>query len=64
MSRTGKPETRLVMDDKTQPAPDALVECPSCHHRVPAGTIVAMLGRRLCLGCAGAWSDAEDGEDE
>jgi predicted CXXCH cytochrome family protein len=52
------------MDDKSKPAPDALLECPSCHHKVPARSIVAMLGRRLCLGCAGAWSDGDDDEDE
>jgi formylmethanofuran dehydrogenase subunit E len=52
------------MDDKSKPGADAFVECPSCHHKVPARTIVAILGRRLCLGCAGAWSDNEDGEDD
>jgi formylmethanofuran dehydrogenase subunit E len=51
------------MDDNSKQAADSLVECPSCHHKVPERDIVAIVGRRLCLGCAGAWSDDED-EDE
>ena len=61
--RTVRLEAKFVMDDNSKSVQDALVECPSCHHKVPARTIIAIVGRRLCLGCASAWSDDED-EDE
>ena len=51
------------MDDESKQSPDGLVECPACHHTVPASSMTSVSGRQLCLSCAGAWFDDED-EDE
>jgi len=51
------------MDDKNKQS-DAPIECPSCHHTVPEKNITWVFGRQLCLSCAGAWLDDEDGDDE
>ena len=56
-------EAAFVMDDKNKQS-DAPIECPSCHHTVPEKNITWVFGRQLCLSCAGAWLDDEDGDDE
>jgi predicted CXXCH cytochrome family protein len=50
------------MDDIKQ-APDTLIECPSCHHEVPAKNMTSVFGRQLCLSCAGAWFDDDDDDE-
>ena len=52
------------MDDQSKQAGEALIECPSCHHEVPAKNMTTVFGRHLCLSCAGAWFVDEDGNDE
>jgi hypothetical protein len=43
------------MDDESKQSPDRQVECPACHHTVPASSMTSVSGRQLCLSCAGAW---------
>ncbi len=50
-------------DDVPGPPPGELIECRMCHQSVPAGQTITIGGRILCFGCAGAWFDDDEDED-
>ena len=64
MIRTERREAKFDMDDKSKHPGDPVVECPSCHLSVPEKGMTFVMGRQLCLSCAGAWFVDEDGGED
>ena len=50
-------------DDPDAPKPP-LVECPSCHAKLRGDQLTRVGGRLLCPGCAEAWFDEEEQDED
>ena len=53
----------MLPHDPKEPKPK-LVECPACHAKVTKDQLKRIGGRLLCPGCAAAWFQDEDEQEE